>query len=811
MLKLALRNLKSKPWRAVATVVGIAVAVAMIFAMLSFRGTVYDYIGASETAVAGASDVKIATQSSSDRITSVTDELLDVDGVKTVVPSLYLYATLGGEYVQARGFETGHLEELQKIDRINGKSIDEFGTDDVVISEKAAKHFGVKFGDRLTLSLGNNDIKVYVGAIVKNTGYFLADSPYLILGSIKQISGLVIPGEVDLCNEIYLSVQSGKDVNAVIDSVKAIPKYQDMRVELSHDYRYIDEQTTALTAPVVLAGAAVLVLAVVIVAFLFLMSEKDKVDYIARLRIVGATNEQIFGVFMIESMVLAFVGGLVGSALAVGVFALITRLTLKVLLLKISAVYLFVSAIIGIASALLSSLLPIVRSLKGTIRQNQTPLQNSSKFGFILPILLVVSVIVSVVVECTVSSLTSYFAVVSLVLTIVTLFVSAPYVLKGVSYLTGKASNPSVKTASKTLPREKRFARSTSILTVGIAISVMLFMAWNITTTVFNGYVKNFEDFVFVSNIKSTVNVEEIKQIDGVDSATKMVWQKSDLRGEGFEKTVNLLGSTDVLKMINFEFVSPKDGDKHLDELFAESAAHPNAHASILDVSLQKLYGVSVGDELDLTIKDKTIKVFVSGFVQHNLFNGNYIIVDAARLSDEGIEVDTVLAIADGDVDKAVGNIKQKYASQNYYVVSALEVFKWDKESTSAVFDLVGTLAVVVGLFILVVSVFAALVGRGTEDRARTAFLSAGMSKGGLLGAELFQHSLIALVSFALAFAASVLLTMSLIHALMLFGLYFEFTYKAWVVAVVGLAMSACYALVPILLNFKKGYKLTRN
>ena len=143
--------------------------------------------------------------------------------------------------------------------------------------------------------------------------------------------------------------------------------------------------------------------------------------------------------------------------------------------------------------------------------------------------------------------------------------------------------------------------------------------------------------------------------------------------------------------------------------------------------------------------------------------------------------------------------------------MSALEVFKWDKESTSAVFDLVGTLAVVVGLFILVVSVFAALVGRGTEDRARTAFLSAGMSKGGLLGAELFQHSLIALVSFALAFAASVLLTMSLIHALMLFGLYFEFTYKAWVVAVVGLAMSACYALVPILLNFKKGYKLTRN
>ena len=52
MFKLALRNIKSKPWRTVVAVFGIAVAVAMIFAMLSFRSAVFDYISASETAVA---------------------------------------------------------------------------------------------------------------------------------------------------------------------------------------------------------------------------------------------------------------------------------------------------------------------------------------------------------------------------------------------------------------------------------------------------------------------------------------------------------------------------------------------------------------------------------------------------------------------------------------------------------------------------------------------------------------------------------------------------------------------------------------
>ncbi|MBO4380745.1 MAG: hypothetical protein J5815_01165, partial [Clostridia bacterium] len=97
MLKLALRNITSKPWRTVATVLGIAVAVAMIFAMLSFKGEVYEYISASETSVAGSSDIKIATQSSSDRITTVTPELQNVEGIETIIPSLYLYAQIGDE------------------------------------------------------------------------------------------------------------------------------------------------------------------------------------------------------------------------------------------------------------------------------------------------------------------------------------------------------------------------------------------------------------------------------------------------------------------------------------------------------------------------------------------------------------------------------------------------------------------------------------------------------------------------------------------------------------------------------------------
>ena len=273
MFKLALRNIKSKPVRTLATVLGIAMAVAMIFAMLSFKGAVYDFISTSETAVAGASDIKIATHSSSDRITTVTEDLenlkIEVEEGGTaveksvdmdIIASLYLYATFEGEYVQARGFDTGALDYLQKIDVVDGEIntiLDGTHIDNVVISERTAKHFGLKVGDDVLLTLGARSTHLCVGAIAKTSGYFLDDSPYLILGNVRGLSALVLGGETPLCNEIYLKVKDGSDLSAVINAIKAIPTYSDMQVELSHDLKYIDEQTTSLTAPVVLAGVAV--------------------------------------------------------------------------------------------------------------------------------------------------------------------------------------------------------------------------------------------------------------------------------------------------------------------------------------------------------------------------------------------------------------------------------------------------------------------------------------------------------------------------------------------------------------------------
>lgn len=809
MLKLAMKNLTSKPLRTIATILAVAVAVAMIFCMISFKGAVFDYIYKTETSAAGNSDIVISTNSNSDRITTVAQPLKDIEEVKDIVPSLNLYALLGDEYVSVRAFVANQLQTLQKIDVAQGDlSGMESGVneDNIVVSKAAAEHFGLKVGDNLKLKLGANEVNFYVGAIAEQSGYFLDDSPYKFVCLTKNASKLVLPVSAnDFCNEIYLSVKDGANIDNVIGKIKGIEKYSTMLVKASKDDAYVEEKTSSLTAPVVLAGGAVLALGVAVVALLFLMSENEKKTLIAKLTVIGATKRQILGLFALESFIVSVLGAIVGSALSVGVFVGLLKLTLSTsIAFNVNALYLFFAGAIGFASAMASSLIPVGRAFKGTIRENQLDSKKAPKWAKWLAVAFFALTIVSLIVEFCVPKATGVAAIFSMVFALLTVATACIPLVKVVGKGIAKTSSPSMKIAGLNVQREKRFARSATMLTVGVTVSVMLFMAWSLTTSIFSSYIREFENMAFVSNVRADVNAEDFKSAEGVKYATKMVWGQCSITLEKQEKNMNLLGSADIIDMVDFEFITPK-------EIVYERISSDKDYVFV-DYALKVLYGVDEGDTFDMIIGDVTRKVIVGGIVKHELFSGNYIVTSSdmlARTFEK--QIDTVLVVSDGkDMQKTVGALREKWADKNYYVISALDAFKWDMESMQSVFDLIGTLAVVVAIFIFAVTAASALIGRGGAEKARSALLNAGMSKNMLLASETFEYMTLAIVALVLSVISSVSLTASLIHALRLFGLYFDFMYKTWVVFVTGIAMCGAYTLVPLALNFKKGYNVKK-
>ena len=171
MFKMALKNITSKPMRFVATTLAVAVVVAMIFCMISFKGAVFGYIYATETASAGVSDITISTNSTSDRIMK-DDPLQSVEGIEQIVPSLKLYAMYGEEYVGVRGFKKGQLETLAKIEIIEGdiaKLQSGERSDDIIVSQDAATHLGSSVGDRAEIVLGTKKVACYIGATAKQS------------------------------------------------------------------------------------------------------------------------------------------------------------------------------------------------------------------------------------------------------------------------------------------------------------------------------------------------------------------------------------------------------------------------------------------------------------------------------------------------------------------------------------------------------------------------------------------------------------------------------------------------------------------
>lgn len=807
IFRFALKNILSKPWRAVAIVAIITIAVALLFSILSFKDAVYDYIFQTETADAGNSDIVIKSNSVSNRIFDVS-ALDGVEGIEKTVPSLSVFALNGGEYVKVRGFEKENQEVLQNIEVLHGNKDDLYArADNVAISANAAKRFGLAVGDEMALSLGGKTKSFYVAVIAKNTGYFLNDAPYTVIGTVKSgVARLIDDGAGNaVYNEVYVKVSDGVDIEKIRNDISAISEFSLVSIDLSKDDGYINTQTNSMTAPVVIAGLGVILFAVACILLVFMLGVQDKRAYLAKMTVVGATKAQVAAIFVVESLILSFIGAVIGAAVAGGMFMLVLQLTLSsVVTFSFSALKLFIATLIGVVVALVASFIPSALAFRTSVRENEISSDKKSVAKIAFPIALLLTTVVSIVIESVLNGAKGALSMVNVVLVILSVAVCVPYVLRFVGRLLEKVRVPSIRIAAYSVSREKRPSRSIQTLTVGMTVVMLLFMAWTLTTEIFEGYIVNFENMIMVSNVKASVDTADadgILNVDGVKSATPMLWTKGDVVVNGNEKSVNILGSEKSLDILDFEYITARsDVENGLSN-----------GGVVLDYAYSQLYGANVGDTISLTLENKTADVEVIGITRHNLFSGNYLIVSKQTLSDKfGLAVDTVLVVADDDVTVVADRITSIYADKNYYTVKALTAYEWDASSMNAIFDLVGVLAIVLFAFVFVINLAYGAVSHSYAGRMRANLLSAGMSKNSLLGAEIFEYAVTALVAFIISFASSVLVTWSLVNALRLFGLYFEFMYETWIVAVVGISLSAGYALTPLILGFRRSYNMRR-
>lgn len=806
-LSLALKSLKAKPLRTVASVLAVAVAVAMFFCMFSFESAVYRYVFEVETADFGDSDIMITAKSGGDRI-ALVQPLYDVEGVESVTPTVSVYAlTAFGdeedkEYLRLRGFDEGGIAGLEGLEIIAGDL--ELRSDDVVISKATAERFSLRVGDLLPvrgMTSGGKQVNFYVGAIAENRGPFSADSPYTVLGSASRVSSLIITGTV--YNEIYVTAEEGADLSELRERIAAMPEYASLTVSECLDEEYIATRARNIASPVTIAGAAVALLAVVAVALVFTAGVRDRRAYAAKLALVGATKKRIAALFATESAVTALLGAVLGSLLAVGVFALMIAVVLSsVTAFAVDTLLLFAAAVTGAVTAFAASLYPLVKVFRSTARENLVGSVGRRRAGVVAASVLAAVTLVLLLVENLVPGAKGALSAVDLVLVIACAAAAAPVLVRALGRSLSRTNSPSLMVAGMSAARERKASSASQILAVGMTVSMLLFTAWSLTTSVFSGFTAEFERMILVTNVSAETDTSAFTSVDGVNSAHLMVWRQATLSADGIgARSVNVLGSADALGLVDFEYLtSREDAERAL----AEGKV-------VLDRSMSELYGVKAGDTVRLDV-DGTVREFeVGALVRHNLFNGGYVIVSAEALKEAyDLSPDTVVLTADGDVETVAEEVRSRFADRNYYAVPALAAYEWDTKSLENIFDLIAALAFMLTALAFAVALAGAAAGRSYAGRTRSALLCAGLSKRGLLGAETAEQTLSAVCAFVFALPASALAALCLVNALSLFGLYFGFMYNVGAALAAGLAVLAAYALVPVVFGFKRGYDMRR-
>ena len=812
IVKLAYRNVISKVGRTLATVVAVAISIAAIFLILSFKDAIYDYISRTPIANSGTEyGVHIKYSPNGDKTITI-DAAKNHEEVEDVSPTLEFYWLFNNEYVSLRGFQEGKLDSLNAITAKYGSMEDIKYSDDVIISYSTAKYFNLRLGDTMIFKGTNNvEYPFTVAVIAEDTGYFGGSGIPVVITNVKGISRIIIGSETEIYNNLYVKAKPGVSNADLVRILAQEPKFEKVIVEQSIQYEKIQQNATSFAATVQMVGVAVMILAVFGIGIILLLSTNEKRDYIAKLSIIGASKKQIAGIFLLELAITALFGMVVGVGFAAGLHAAVLfALAGSLSMYKIIAWKMIVSLIIGFVLTMVFGSYPMLKAFKGTVRDNITDSSKKTPLTYIVPSILGLLTVVSMVLSFTVRPLYGIMGIIALVLVILDVAMLMPAILKlsVKPFVKNRNAKASIRVAAMSITKNKQSVAAGRLLAVGLVAIMLMFGIWKMTTTVFTGYTNDFKNIVFVTNTTEE-DRDILVQTEGVEKAFQIYWGEAKLiTNKGKEKAMRLVGAANVLDVFQFDFVTPRseietkiDGD----------------HYIFIDKAFHRLNGVDVGDMVTITIEGKEKQLEVGGILSSPLFVGNYIIVPPnTLLAQFDIKTNNTMITTKSDTTptEVVNIIRSKYAGEhNYYAAALMDMYKFDISFLNNVFLMIGILAGIIMLMIAISLSSSDMVAHALRQGEREMLMCAGMSKKMLFSSELIEHILIGTITFVVSFAALFALYAALLNAIALFGLYFEiawpiFLQNIWVVIVVGFALSAYYSLLPIIFAYKKVYKL---
>ena len=317
--RLAVENAERQPRRTAATASALMIGLALVSALTIFAASASASINQVIDQVIGA-EFLLSNSAQRPFPTTVAKQVSGVDGVSVVSPSKNIAAKIGDQTTLVTSVDPSTVSDVVTLDFTQG-SIEDLHNDAIAVDRQTATDLGLKVGDPVHVTWPTGSHTYTLTATYEAAGFFAG---WVVTNDALKEAGIDIGDAF-----VYIKTSDGADLTAVRASIDSIlQNYPTVQVQSQAEFKdTITTQVNQVLLVMVMLLSLAILIAVLGIVNTLVLSVIERTREIGLLRAVGALRKQIRRMVILESVVIAIYGALIGMVLGV-VFAVALQRTL---------------------------------------------------------------------------------------------------------------------------------------------------------------------------------------------------------------------------------------------------------------------------------------------------------------------------------------------------------------------------------------------------------------------------------------------------------------------------------------------------
>lgn len=583
------------------------------------------------------------------------------------------------------------LNEINPPRLINGGEITEFTGNQVILPDRFTSKYGIEQGDTITLRIGGQPVSLEVAEIAAYDTVFLRHTRgATALLPVVTLSGLL--GRTNGYTKILVEPADGVSTSALKNELTAALPDSQYRVSEVVNEAQIAADARQKSMPFFLISFFSLTMSVFIIYSSYKVITLDRLPVIGTFRSIGATQETVTRILLLESALYGVMGGVAG----IPVGALVLKLILQgmgqslsqgiEIPVVISPFSMISSFAVALGVSLLSAWLPVKRASRlpvkdvvlGSMEEKHIPRRFIVGAGVLL---FAVSLVLPKLASGNMLYLAGGFSLLGLIAaTILIVPLLTNLLSMGLERLYGIFLGNEGRLAARNMRDNKNIAQNITLLFISISAVIAITVVGDFVTTYVSDVFNGAELQGFADGRMGPEFVEQVRGMDGIEKILPIYVYQNQIQANGI--ILSRLEATD-----NLEWYSSMLALHYAESNMKEQAisAFAEERAVLLSENCIECIGLAVGDTLTLTNGAENYDYLVAGSFKSRATDVEAIIPASCAVSDFGASIYHFLAYTAADPDAIMVQLRDLFGETSNWS-RTVEEFNADALSTVGAF-----------------------------------------------------------------------------------------------------------------------------